>query len=194
MFLTSPKIGTRLLRQSLPESLGGGRWLLVPQLFSYAALSLPPKTRGKNDILFGKNSDGGTGTFLSSYKLWRALVKPHVCNHLFSCRIFSFNRPRFPSCRKKLPQLAIPHFFFRDLYQLWVKASASFMESCPVWETSVERREKDASCRLLVHGGPEDPGEAQMLNLLNKGGARLPWAFGFGVVQPDGGAGNSSAC
>lgn len=58
----------------------------------------------------------------------------------------------------------------------------------------MERREKDASCRLLVHGGPEDPGEAQMLNLLNKGGARLPRAFGFGVVQPDGGASNSSAC
>lgn len=48
------------------------------------------------------------------------------------------------------------------------------MESCPASETSVERREKDASCRLLVHGGPEDPGEAQMLNLLNKGGAHLP--------------------
>lgn len=38
----------------------------------------------------------------------------------------------------------------------------------------MERREKVALCRLLVHGGPEDPGEVQMLNLLNKGGAPLP--------------------
>lgn len=38
----------------------------------------------------------------------------------------------------------------------------------------MKRREKVALCRLLVHGGPEDPGEAQMLNLLKKGGARLP--------------------
>ena len=86
--------------------------------FQLCCFIFATKDKRENDILFGKNSDGGTGTFLSSCKLWRALVKPHVCNHLFSCRIFSFNPPRFPSCRKKLPQLAIPHFFSRDLYQL----------------------------------------------------------------------------
>lgn len=53
MFLSSPKIGTHLLRQSLPESLGGVRRIpfrpctLVIQLFSSAVSSWPPKTRGK---------------------------------------------------------------------------------------------------------------------------------------------------
>ena len=65
--------------------------------FQLCCFIFATKDKRENDIPFGKNSDGGTGAFLSSCKPWRALVKLHVCNHLFSCRIFFFNPPRFPS-------------------------------------------------------------------------------------------------
>ena len=57
------------------------------------------------------------------------------------------------------------------------------MESCPVSETSMERREKVALCRLLVHGGPEGPGEAPMLNLLNTGGHACPEPLVLGLSR-----------
>lgn len=45
----------------------------------------------------------------------------------------------------------------------------------------MKRREKVALCRLLVHGGPEDPGEAQMLNLLKKEGHACPEPLVLGL-------------
>lgn len=47
----------------------------------------------------------------------------------------------------------------------------------------MERREKVALCRLLVHGGPEGPGEAPMLNLLNKGGHACPEPLVLGLSR-----------
>lgn len=99
-FITSPKIGTHLLRQSLLESLEGERSLLSGTAFQLCCFLFATKDKRENDILFGKNSDEGKGIFLSSCKPWRALVKPHICNHFSSCRISSFNPPRFPSSRK----------------------------------------------------------------------------------------------
>ena len=163
MFLTSPKIGTHLLRQSLPESLGGERSLLSATAFQLCCFIFATKDKRENDILFGKNSDEGKGIFLSSCKPWRAFVKPHICNHFSSCRISSFNPPRFPSSRK-LPRLTIPHFF-----SLMTHVNCELKPQSPVWKVvlsqrlvSMERREKacfvQAACMQRARGpwgGPD---------------------------------------